>query len=96
MGEYVAINGHPTWTGRRGAGPPTLLLHGGFTNSAGLIDVFIGLSLRSTPERAAGRDSGRSHIVPYEKPALVFELVTEFLRTRGEVNTMMPLRRHLA
>ena len=39
---------------------------------------------------------GASHIAPYEKPGLVFELVTEFLRTGGEVNTMMPIRRRLA
>ena len=39
---------------------------------------------------------GASHIAPYEKPALVFELVNDFLRSGGEVNTMMPIRRHLA
>ncbi len=34
-----------------------------------------------------------SHIVPYEKPELVARLVADFMRTRGEVSTMMPVRR---
>ncbi len=36
---------------------------------------------------------GASHTVPYEKPELVADLVADFLRTGGEVSTMMPLRR---
>ncbi len=36
---------------------------------------------------------GASHIVPYEKPSLVAQLVDEFLRTGGAVSTMMPVRR---
>jgi pimeloyl-ACP methyl ester carboxylesterase len=40
VGEYVAINGHPTWIERTGEGTPVLLLHGGFSNSDGLLDVF--------------------------------------------------------
>ena len=35
----------------------------------------------------------RRHIVPYEKPALVAQLVAEFLGSGGEVATMMPVRR---
>ena len=44
MGDYVAINGHATWMERRGQGAPVLVLHGGFTNSDGLVDVFTNLS----------------------------------------------------
>jgi len=36
---------------------------------------------------------GASHVVPYEKPALVAQLVAEFLASGGEVATMMPVRR---
>jgi pimeloyl-ACP methyl ester carboxylesterase len=36
---------------------------------------------------------GASHMVPYEKPELVVRLVRDFLRSDGEVSTMMPLRR---
>jgi pimeloyl-ACP methyl ester carboxylesterase len=36
---------------------------------------------------------GASHLVPYEKSALVAQLVAEFLRTEGSVSTMMPIRR---
>ncbi len=34
-----------------------------------------------------------SHILPYEKPALVAQRVGDFLRSGGEVATMMPVRR---
>src|SRR5262245_17509701 len=44
MGESVAINGHQTWIERTGQGTPVLLLHGGFTNSDGLLEVFAGLA----------------------------------------------------
>jgi pimeloyl-ACP methyl ester carboxylesterase len=43
MGEYVVINGHPTWIEVTGQGIPVLLLHGGFTNCDGLLGVFAGL-----------------------------------------------------
>ena len=36
---------------------------------------------------------GASHLVPYEKPALVASLVREFLESGGAVSTMMPVRR---
>ena len=36
---------------------------------------------------------GASHILPYEKPALVAQLVGDFLRSGGEIATMMPVRR---
>jgi pimeloyl-ACP methyl ester carboxylesterase len=44
VGEYVEINDHPTWTERIGTGDPVLLLHGGFTNSDGLLDVLAPLA----------------------------------------------------
>jgi pimeloyl-ACP methyl ester carboxylesterase len=42
MAGYVPINGHPTWVDTIGNadGVPVLLLHGGFTNSDGLLGVF--------------------------------------------------------
>ena len=40
MGEYIAIDGHPTWIEVAGQGDPVLLLHGGFSNCDGLRDVF--------------------------------------------------------
>jgi hypothetical protein len=34
MGEYVEINGHPTWVDQRGSGDKTILMmHGGLSNS---------------------------------------------------------------
>jgi pimeloyl-ACP methyl ester carboxylesterase len=40
MGEYVDINGHPTWVDERGSGAETvLLLHGGLSNSDLLLDT---------------------------------------------------------
>jgi pimeloyl-ACP methyl ester carboxylesterase len=36
---------------------------------------------------------GASHLVPYEKPQLVVQLVADFLSSGGEVSTMMPIRR---
>ncbi len=44
MGEYIAINGHQTWVDATGQGSPVLVLHGGFSNSDGLLDVFAGLA----------------------------------------------------
>jgi pimeloyl-ACP methyl ester carboxylesterase len=44
MGDYVPIHGHPTWIERTGEGPAVLLLHGGFTNSDGLLGVFAELA----------------------------------------------------
>jgi len=43
MGEYVEINGHPTWIEVTGQGVPVVLLHAGFTNCDGLLGVFAGL-----------------------------------------------------
>ena len=45
MGEYVAINGHPTWVDRRdafgaGAHQPALLLHGGMSHSDLMLELF--------------------------------------------------------
>ncbi len=43
MGDYVDINGHPTWVDERGAGDETvLLLHGGLSNSDLLLDTIGG------------------------------------------------------
>jgi pimeloyl-ACP methyl ester carboxylesterase len=40
MGEYVDINGHPTWVEDRGSGAETVvLLHGGLSNSDLLLDT---------------------------------------------------------
>jgi pimeloyl-ACP methyl ester carboxylesterase len=36
---------------------------------------------------------GASHLVPYEKPELVAQLAADFLRSDGDVSTMMPIRR---
>jgi pimeloyl-ACP methyl ester carboxylesterase len=36
---------------------------------------------------------GASHLVPFEKPELVAQLVIDFLRTGGATATMMPVRR---
>jgi pimeloyl-ACP methyl ester carboxylesterase len=36
---------------------------------------------------------GASHLLPYEKPAILIDLVREFLTTGGEVSTLMPARR---
>jgi pimeloyl-ACP methyl ester carboxylesterase len=44
VGEHVPINGHPTWVHVAGDGPPVLVLHGGFTNSDGLLGVFASLT----------------------------------------------------
>ena len=44
MGDYVDINGHPTWIEETGAGTTVLVLHGGFSNSDGLVDVFAALA----------------------------------------------------
>ena len=44
MGEYVAIDGHPTWVEDTGTGTPVLVLHGGFSNSDGLVEVFTPLA----------------------------------------------------
>ena len=44
MGEYVEINGHPTWIQDTGQGTPVLVLHGGFSNGDGLFDVFARLA----------------------------------------------------
>jgi pimeloyl-ACP methyl ester carboxylesterase len=37
---------------------------------------------------------GTSHLAPYEKPAIVVELVREFLTSGGTVATLMPVRRN--
>jgi pimeloyl-ACP methyl ester carboxylesterase len=43
MGEYVDINGHPTWVEQRGSGTETVvLLHGGLSNSDLLLDTIGG------------------------------------------------------
>jgi len=43
MGEYVDINGHPTWVEDRGGGAETILfLHGGLSNSDLLLDALGG------------------------------------------------------
>ena len=43
MGEYVDINGHPTWVEDRGRGAETVvLLHGGLSNSDLLVDALGG------------------------------------------------------
>jgi hypothetical protein len=40
MGDYVEVDGHPTWVEQRGGGEETvLLLHGGLSNSDLLLDV---------------------------------------------------------
>ena len=44
MGEHIAINDHQTWVDANGQGPPVLVLHGGFSNSDGLLDVFVDLA----------------------------------------------------
>ncbi|MET1000976.1 MAG: alpha/beta hydrolase [Acidimicrobiia bacterium] len=44
MGEFVAIDGHPTWVEDTGTGTPVLVLHGGFSNSDGLVEVFAPLA----------------------------------------------------
>jgi pimeloyl-ACP methyl ester carboxylesterase len=36
---------------------------------------------------------GASHLVPHEKPALVNQIVAEFLASGGVIETLMPLRR---
>jgi pimeloyl-ACP methyl ester carboxylesterase len=44
MGEFVAIDGHPTWVEDTGTGTPVLVLHGGFSNCDGLVEVFAPLA----------------------------------------------------
>lgn len=44
MGEYIDVNGHPTWFELSGSGDPVLLLHGAFSNSDGLLGGFARLA----------------------------------------------------
>jgi pimeloyl-ACP methyl ester carboxylesterase len=59
MGEYITVNGHPTWFDRSGSGDPVLLLHGAFSNRDGRLGVLAGLAddfeLAASDRRGHGR-----------------------------------------
>jgi pimeloyl-ACP methyl ester carboxylesterase len=60
VGEYVPINGHPTWVQTAGDGDPVVLLHGGFTNGDGLFEVFGGFATSHTLVAFDRRGHGRT------------------------------------
>jgi pimeloyl-ACP methyl ester carboxylesterase len=74
VGEYVAIRGHPTWVDLTGEGTPVLVLHGGFSNSDGLLGVFAGLAeeyrLIAFDRRGHGRTADSDAPFHYDDMAL--------------------------
>jgi pimeloyl-ACP methyl ester carboxylesterase len=68
MGEYVDIDGHPTWLHRPGArGPTVLLLHGGLSCSDDLLDA-LAQPLGSTYAVAAFDRKGHGYTADTDEP----------------------------
>jgi pimeloyl-ACP methyl ester carboxylesterase len=78
VGDYVAINGHPTWIETTGQGTPVVILHGGFSNSDGLLDVFARLAdayrLVAFDRRGHGRTADTD--APFHYHDMAIETIT--------------------
>jgi pimeloyl-ACP methyl ester carboxylesterase len=86
MGEYVDLNGHPTWIETLGHGPPVLVLHGGFSNSDRLLDVFARLSdehrLIAFDRRGHGRTADTA--APFHYRDMAIEAIAVLEQVAGE------------
>ena len=94
-GTVVTVGGQPTWYAEYGDGDPLVYLHGGFSSSRekpALVGEHTVELYRSLPEAEPAVVPGTSHVLVMEKPALVTQLVLDFL-TADPVPTIMPIRR---
>jgi pimeloyl-ACP methyl ester carboxylesterase len=77
MGEYVDINGHPTWVEDRGGGGETVvLLHGGLSNSDLLLDT-LGAGLAERYRVVAFDRRGHGRTADADGPLHYDDMVTE-------------------
>jgi pimeloyl-ACP methyl ester carboxylesterase len=73
MGEYIAVNGHPTWCDENGSGDPVLLLHGAFSHCDDLLEGFAPLAdhyrLVAFDRRGHGRTADTGEAFHYDDMA---------------------------
>ena len=92
MGEYIDINGHPTWVEDRGGGGDTIvLLHGGLSNSDLLLDS-LGAGLGEQYRIVAFDRRGHGRTADTDAPLHYTDMATE---TVGVLETVVGGPAHL-
>jgi pimeloyl-ACP methyl ester carboxylesterase len=87
MGEYVDINGHPTWVDERGSGSGSdtvLMLHGGLSNSDLLLDT-IGAALAERYRVVAFDRRGHGRTADTDAPFHYDDMATETIGVLEQV-----------